>query len=182
MTLRVVYGLDGGTPTKKTESEVDPGRGDFLGLGHGMNPVMLGLAFHHKQAAVFKKYGNDLLGFPVLKFKNPLGAKTHGGDQGVTPEGLFIIAVPSHPFGSIMVKIQEAGIKPMSTLLLNTLLDHQKRLSPRRSGLAGSRVGIGKGFIPHPGNLAGEDSSLPEEHDFIILPGSRGQQLLEKII
>ena len=167
---------------KSPEGEVDPGCSDFRGFGHGMNPVMLGLAFHHEQAAVFKKYGNDFLGFPVLQLEDTLRSEAHRGDHGIPTKCLLIIAVPSHTLGAIMIKVEEAGVEPVGTRTLDTLLDEQKRRRPGNSGLAGSRVGIGKGFIPHPGNLTGEDSSLPEEHDFIILPGSRVQQLLEKII
>lgn len=86
---------------------------------------MLGLPFHHQQAAVFKEDGDDLLGFPVLEFENPLGTKAHGGNHGITPKGLLIIAMPPHPFGAIMVEVQQAGVEPMVALLLDALLDEQ---------------------------------------------------------
>lgn len=108
---------------KCPESQVDPGRGDFLGLGHRMNPVMLGLPFHHQQAAIFKENGDDLPGLAVLQLEDPFRPKAHGGDHGIAPEGLLIIAVPPHPLGAVMVEIQQAGVKAMGALLLDTLSD-----------------------------------------------------------
>jgi hypothetical protein len=81
-----------------------------------------------------------------------------------------------------MVEIQEARVEPMSTLPLDTFFNEHQPGTPGRSSLARPRVRIRKGGISHPRNLAGEDPTLAENHDFILLPGSRGQQLVEKIL
>jgi len=84
---------------------------------------MLGLPFHHQKAAIFKKHGNDLLRFPVLEFENTFCTKANGGNHWITPKGLFIIAMPSHPFGAIVIEIQETRIEYMGALMLDPLLD-----------------------------------------------------------
>ena len=76
--------------------------------------MVLGLIFHDQQAAIFQENINLLLGVFMFERKLALCTKGKGGDCSMFFQILFPITMPCHSFGTIMVKIEQAGIENLS--------------------------------------------------------------------
>jgi hypothetical protein len=84
-----------------------------------MQPIGLGSVLHDKQTSVFQNKRNGLLVSLVFERELARGAKTYRSDCRVPAEFFFIVAVPNHAFGPVVIEIEQTGIEPQIATFFN---------------------------------------------------------------
>lgn len=135
-----------------------------------MEPVGLGGALHHEQAAAFQQDGNLFIETLVLEPEPALRAETDGGDGGVPAERALVVAVPGHALAAVLIEIEQAGVEGGGGQTFDDRFERGEFRGPEERLFGGAGVGVGKAGVAVPRDLSGSDDVFAEDDGFIMFP------------
>jgi len=144
--------------------------GDLSTFGEGVEPVGLDSARHDEEAAVFQFGGDALFGGGVFEVEFPSGAEAEAGDGGVFNDGGFVIAMPRHAFGAIVVVVEEAGVEGFAGGGFDACLELGEKLIPRKGRFGLSRISVVEATVAIPGDLASGRDGFAKHFHNVVLP------------
>lgn len=118
----------------------------------------------------------------MAKTEFPLRAKTERGYGGILTQHGFIVTMPAHALGAVMVKIAEAGVVGTSRPELHQSFEMPQFCGPREGGFGGAGVNISECSVPKPGHLPGSLNDFAEDDDLLVLPWHGFNQTVKSLL
>lgn len=130
----------------------------------------LGGSAHEEEASIFEQQlVEEGLAF-VFEAKLAYGAEADGSDGAIGLDRFFVIAVPRHSLGSVLVEVCKACVELAVAERLCAALDCKEAGRPWVRGFGGAGVGIRNFGVCKPCGFSGGANGFSEEAQFVVLP------------